>query len=117
MVICGGLAQSSMPTMQAVSTLASLEYARDDGTEDAKSLIGYTPFVPADKRQTPSYATCYQKTSFFSAGEIGINVNLMTPRCACEGIVSRDWYGTWIPTARTCFQTFRCCRVVDGLLD
>ena len=30
----------------------------------------------------------------FRAGvELGIKVNLHTPRCICEGNVSRDWYG------------------------
>ena len=43
-VIYGCLAQSSMPTLQAVSTLASFEYARDDGIEDAMSLI-YSIFL------------------------------------------------------------------------
>ena len=40
-------------------------------------------------------------------------VNLITPRCTCEGNVSRHWYVTWIPTTRDTLpvhasRLFRC---------
>ena len=38
--------------------------------------------------------------------ELGIKVNLHTPRCNCEGNVSRDWYGEHVS------RLYRCCRVV-----
>ena len=50
------------------------------------------------------------KDVIFSSVKPGIKVNFITPRCTCEGHVSRDWY-----VRNTCFpDCFRCCRVVAG---
>ena len=53
----------------------------------------------------------FPMTSSSVLGTLGIKVNLCTPRCICEGNVSRDWY--W----ETCFRTGRCaagfCFVYD----
>ena len=64
---------------------------------------------------------CVIKDVIFRAGELGINVNLITPRCTCEGNVWRDWCGTWIPTTSDILpehvsRLFRCSRVVAGSL-
>ena len=45
--------------------------------------------------------------------ELGIKVNLHTPRCTCEGNVSRDWYGEHVWSLHGEMR----CRILRRLQD